>query len=277
MTDGAPEDIRLGGLVAGDAGLAQDIYLADVLDPIPVEPELRLQVETAQFDPGAASAWTHGHGVSLVLVTHGAAYVERRDGDPPVELIQAGSVHVEPQGVPRRLVNASATRPFGCFRVCMTPTYLEPEVAVEGPVKPRVPPAVDDGDSSSDPAGDLLIAEAGGPVRRQVHLDRPYPYFPKVPQLQVRVAVGELAPGGTMPWHLHNGGGLFLVLRGECVIETRDVDEPEHYRPGDVLFEPIGVVHRGINPSATQPYSGIGLKYCHPGLDHDILESWLAG
>lgn len=276
---GASEHIRLEGLVSAEAGLAQDVYYEGVTDVIPVDEDMRIRVETQHLDPGAATEWTIDHGAGFTLVTHGSAGIEYRDR-PEVEVVSAGTVHHERWGQPRRIVNTSASQPFGCFRVRFTPAHLPTEVVLDGPAAPGSTSAPGASAPSGrpphsrSPAADLLVGgNDDSPVRRKVHLDRVYPHLPKVPRLQIRIAAAEMAPGGQMPWHLHNGGGLFLVLRGQCRIDVRGTDEPERYQAGDVLFEPLGVVHRGVNTSETDSYFGIGMKYCAPGLAHDVLES----
>ena len=105
-------------------------------------------------------------------------------------------------------------------------------------------------------------------LARIIYFDEVTGHFPKDPNLQIQVYTGELRPGGKTPWHAHNGTALFLVTHGNCQVERRDTGEIFEYGPGDVFFEPVGHVHRGINPTRSV-YTCFGLKVTPPGLDHD--------
>ena len=115
---------------------------------------------------------------------------------------------------------------------------------------------------------DLL--KEGEEFARVVYHDAEYAQLPKDQELRVQLYTTEIAPGGATPWHMHNGAGLFLVTRGRIRVECRDTGEVFNYSAGEVLFEPVGLVHRGVNPDPEQNYFGIGVKFCRPGLEHDL-------
>lgn len=114
--------------------------------------------------------------------------------------------------------------------------------------------------------GDILADNEE--LARIIFHDGETTHFPKDPQVQVQVYTGELAPGGKTPWHVHNGSALFLVTHGWCHVERRDTGEIMEYGPGDVFYEPVGKVHRGINPTR-EIYTCFGLKVTPPGRPHD--------
>lgn len=114
------------------------------------------------------------------------------------------------------------------------------------------------------------VLAPGDEFCRLVYMDDLVDHMPKDPNLRVQVYTTEIAPGGSTPWHTHNGTGLFLVTRGRIIVECRDTGESREYQAGDVLWEPLGVVHRGRNPDPERRYFGIGVKFCLAGLEHDL-------
>lgn len=66
----------------------------------------------------------------------------------------------------------------------------------------------------------------------------------------------SLNPGKTASWHIHNGVVYFVLLRGIIILQYEG--QSEHYSAGDVYTEPIGVVHRPLNPHPEIPASLVG-------------------
>jgi quercetin dioxygenase-like cupin family protein len=61
--------------------------------------------------------------------------------------------------------------------------------------------------------------------------------------LQARV---DIAPGITSPWHTHPGGEIIYVLEGSLEYQLKG-QQPQIYKPGEVLFVPAGVPHKATN------------------------------
>jgi quercetin dioxygenase-like cupin family protein len=115
-------------------------------------------------------------------------------------------------------------------------------------------------DFSVDPANLTLqltglVAEEGNHVR-QVLLDEIEARLPRDPEARVNIQLSELNPGRTASWHVHNGVVYFVVLRG--LVSLQYEGRTEHYSAGDAYTEPIGVVHRALNPHLEIPASLIG-------------------
>jgi quercetin dioxygenase-like cupin family protein len=72
----------------------------------------------------------------------------------------------------------------------------------------------------------------------------------------VNIQLSELNPGRSASWHVHNGIVYFVILRGLVTLQYEGISE--HYSAGDVYTEPIGVVHRALNPHPDLPASLIG-------------------
>lgn len=105
---------------------------------------------------------------------------------------------------------------------------------------------------------------------RLVYFEELYAHIPKDPEIQVQVYVAEVAPGLDTGWHAHTGAGLFIMTHGVAHIEDRSTKEIVEYKKGDVFFEPVAVVHRGINPDPVRPYGAIGIRFTAPGVATDI-------
>jgi quercetin dioxygenase-like cupin family protein len=90
----------------------------------------------------------------------------------------------------------------------------------------------------------------------------------------VGIYTSEIAPGGTTSWHLHNGAGFFLVLQGRVTIEFKDYTR--HYQAGDAYAEPIGVIHRAMNPEPDIPFLCVGFVVTPKDRDHvvNVKEPW---
>ena len=100
-----------------------------------------------------------------------------------------------------------------------------------------------------------LLAE-DQPHLRQTLFDEIEARLPRDPESRVNVQLSELNPGRTATWHVHNGVVYFVVLRG--LVSLQYEGTTEHYSAGDVYTEPIGVVHRALNPHPEIPASFIG-------------------
>lgn len=94
------------------------------------------------------------------------------------------------------------------------------------------------------------------PHVRQVLFDEVEARLPRDPEARINIQLSELNPGKTASWHVHNGIVYFAVLRGLVTLQYES--HVEHYSAGDVYTEPIGVVHRALNPHPELPASFIG-------------------
>ena len=90
-----------------------------------------------------------------------------------------------------------------------------------------------------------LVPEGGRHIR-QVLLDQVEARLPRDPEARINIQLSELNPGQTASWHIHNGVVYFVLLRG--IITLQYEGKSEHYSAGEVYTEPIGVVHRALNP-----------------------------
>jgi quercetin dioxygenase-like cupin family protein len=100
------------------------------------------------------------------------------------------------------------------------------------------------------------IVPEGGSHIRQVLLDEIEARLPRGPDARINIQLSELNPGRTASWHVHNGVVYFVLLRGIITLQYEGLSE--HYSAGDVYTEPIGVVHRALNPHPVIPASLIG-------------------
>jgi quercetin dioxygenase-like cupin family protein len=100
-----------------------------------------------------------------------------------------------------------------------------------------------------------LVPDGGSHVR-QVLLDQIEARFPRDPESRINIQLSELNPGKAASWHIHNGVVYFVLLRG--IITLQYEGQTEHYSAGDVYTEPIGVVHRALNPHSEIPASLVG-------------------
>lgn len=75
---------------------------------------------------------------------------------------------------------------------------------------------------------------------------------PDVAVKEIRMLTATVAPGEASVWHTHETSPIVYVISGEFRLETNG-------RPsrtvvaGQGLGEPVGVVMRAVNPSATFP------------------------
>lgn len=100
-----------------------------------------------------------------------------------------------------------------------------------------------------------LLPEDGSHVR-QVLFDEIEARLPRDPETRINIQLSELNPGRTASWHVHNGVVYFVVLRG--LVSLQYENRTEHYSTGEVYTEPIGVVHRALNPHPDIPAALIG-------------------
>jgi quercetin dioxygenase-like cupin family protein len=96
----------------------------------------------------------------------------------------------------------------------------------------------------------------GGNHIRHVLLDEIEARLPRDSDSRINIQLSELNPGRTASWHIHNGVVYFLLLRGLVTLQYEGWSE--HYSAGDVYTEPIGVVHRALNPHPEIPASLVG-------------------
>jgi quercetin dioxygenase-like cupin family protein len=109
---------------------------------------------------------------------------------------------------------------------------------------------------------------------RNMRFDELYELLPKDPTVRVGIYTSEIAPGGATAWHLHNGAGFFLVVQGRVTIEFKDTTRS--YQAGDAYAEPIGKLHRALNPEAEIPFICVGFVVTPQDRDHvvNVKEPW---
>lgn len=100
-----------------------------------------------------------------------------------------------------------------------------------------------------------LVSEGGAHIR-QVLFDEIESRLPRDPESRINIQLSELNPGQTASWHVHNGVVYFVLLRGVIVLQYEGRNE--NYSAGEVYTEPVGVVHRALNPHPEIPASLIG-------------------
>ena len=114
----------------------------------------------------------------------------------------------------------------------------------------------------------------GASHSREMRFEELYESLPKDASVRVGVYTSEIAPGGATSWHFHNGAGFFLVLQGRVTVEFKD--STKHYQAGDAYAEPIGVIHRAINPEPEIPFLCVGFVVTPKDRDHvvNVKEPW---
>ncbi len=110
-----------------------------------------------------------------------------------------------------------------------------------------------------------LLPEDGSHIR-QVLFDEIESRLPRDPNARVNIQLSELNPGRTASWHVHNGVVYFAILRGAVSLQYEE--RTEHYSAGEVYTEPIGVVHRALNPHPDIPAALIGFWVTAADRDH---------
>jgi quercetin dioxygenase-like cupin family protein len=101
------------------------------------------------------------------------------------------------------------------------------------------------------------LVPPGGRHARQFVYDELERRLPRDPDARVNVNLSELMPGQAADWHCHNGITYFLVVQGIVTLEYEHA--VEHYHAGQVYTEPIGVVHRAVNPHPDLPAAFVGI------------------
>lgn len=73
------------------------------------------------------------------------------------------------------------------------------------------------------------------------------------PGKEVRMQLYTLSPGASVPWHIHPDAHEFgYILSGGVTLEIAGEPKRE-LTAGEAVYVPPNVVHRGLNPSATEP------------------------
>jgi len=118
------------------------------------------------------------------------------------------------------------------------------------------------------------LLESGMAHGRKMRFDELYEYLPKDASVRVGIYTSEITPGGATSWHLHNGAGFFLVLQGRVTIEFKDTTRD--YKAGDAYAEPIGVIHRAVNPEPEIPFLCVGFVVTPKDREHvvNVREPW---
>jgi quercetin dioxygenase-like cupin family protein len=119
--------------------------------------------------------------------------------------------------------------------------------------------------------GTLRDGQAYG---RRLMFSELYASLPRDAEARVTVYSWEIAAGCATDWHIHNGPALFVVLSGRIAIEFRDTCEP--HVAGDAYFEPIGVIHRGVNAGVAKAVAGVGFVLTSPDREDvvNVKEPW---
>jgi quercetin dioxygenase-like cupin family protein len=112
------------------------------------------------------------------------------------------------------------------------------------------------------------LLEPGMMHNRIMRFNELYELLPKDPTVRVGIYTSEIAPQGETSWHLHNGAGFFLVLQGRVTIEFQD--HTVEYRAGDAYAEPIGLIHRAINPETDIPFVCVGFVVTPKDREHVV-------
>jgi quercetin dioxygenase-like cupin family protein len=109
---------------------------------------------------------------------------------------------------------------------------------------------------------------------RQMRYEELYESLPKDARVRVGIYTSEIAPGGATAWHLHNGAAFFLVLQGRVRIEFQETTR--EYQAGDAYAEPIGVLHRAVNPEPELPFLCVGFVVTPSDREHvvNVKEPW---
>lgn len=127
--------------------------------------------------------------------------------------------------------------------------------------------------ASSDVPDDLRLQLTGFvnaevPYYRNVLYEELYERLPRDPTVRIRVYTGEVAPGVATDWHIHNGPSFFLIVQGRVVIEYQDGSA--EYRAGEVFTEPIGKLHRAINPDDAVSLVAFAFVATPPDREHIV-------
>lgn len=100
-------------------------------------------------------------------------------------------------------------------------------------------------------------------------LDQLTGVMPKDPNVQLLVYHGEVRSGAIISWHIHLGPIITVILQGEMIFQLEE--QAFYYKAGDVMVEPVGVVHRAYNPNPDVPLAAMCVQLTPAGLDHIIV------
>jgi len=118
------------------------------------------------------------------------------------------------------------------------------------------------------------LLEPGVMHSRVMRLEELYNALPKDAAVRMGVYTSEIAPGGSTSWHFHNGAGFFLVTQGRVRVEFKNTTRS--YQAGDAYIEPIGVIHRAVNPDPEHSFACVGFVVTPPDREHvvNVKEPW---
>jgi quercetin dioxygenase-like cupin family protein len=85
----------------------------------------------------------------------------------------------------------------------------------------------------------------GDHAHEHVLFDATEERIPRDPESEAWVFSGAIAPGSDTGWHIHNGVGYSIILKGAVRMESAEGSRV--YRAGEAFTEPVGVVHRAVN------------------------------
>lgn len=93
------------------------------------------------------------------------------------------------------------------------------------------------------------VVPEGEPFTRRWVLEEIEERLPRDPKVNVGMYLGGVRPGEAVAWHVHNGPVWFLVVQG--LVRLQYEHGEEHYEAGQAYSEPIGQIHRAVNPHAS--------------------------
>jgi quercetin dioxygenase-like cupin family protein len=121
--------IPLTGLCEPGQGIHRQMYFDELYRALPKDPEVRVNVYTAEMLPGGVTDWHFHNGASLFLVIQGRVRIEFKDHSREYG---PGDVIDEPIGAVHRAVN-DWDEVYACVGFAATPPDRPFMVSVEGP------------------------------------------------------------------------------------------------------------------------------------------------
>ncbi len=112
------------------------------------------------------------------------------------------------------------------------------------------------------------LVPPGQPHVRHMVFNEIYDRLPRDPEVRVGLYTSELLAGKRVGWHVHNGSVFFLVVQGE--IELQYAHGTEYYRAGQAYTEPIGQIHRAVNPNPERSAIFFGVAITAADRDHVV-------
>jgi quercetin dioxygenase-like cupin family protein len=97
---------------------------------LPRDPNVRVQIYTAEIVPGGYTDWHLHNGPAFFLVLQGRITIEFQE---TVRQYTVGDAYVEPIGVIHRAHNPDPATPFLCVGFALTPPDREPVVNMKQP------------------------------------------------------------------------------------------------------------------------------------------------